>query len=163
MPLHLVVSATNKPGNQEAEVQMQQDARAAGIELEIKNYPASVLFAQDGPLYSGRYDLEWSIDTNGPDPDNQGNWSADFVPPRGANTAFLRDPEIAALSDAALRTFDRRRRAALYAREERRIHALVPAVFFYWETTVAAYDDDLHGYRPAEYITDNWNSWEWSM
>jgi peptide/nickel transport system substrate-binding protein len=162
-PLHLVVSATNKPGNEQAELQMQQDLRGAGVDLAIKNYPPSVLFAQDGPLYGGRFDLEWSIDTNGPDPDNQGNWSGDFVPPRGANTTFLRDPEITRLSDAAIRTFDRATRKALYQREEERIHALVPAVFFYWETTAAAYNDDLHGYRPAEYITDNWNSWEWSI
>lgn len=161
--LHLVISATNKPGNEQAEVQMQQELRAVGIELSIKNYPGSVLFAQNGPLYGGTYDLEWSIDTNGPDPDNQGNWSGDFVPPKGANTSFLRDAVITQTSDAALRTFDRATRKALYQREEARIHELVPVVFFYWQTQVAAYDDDLHGYRPAEYITDNWNSYEWTI
>jgi len=162
-PLALTISATNKPGNQEAEVQMQQELRAVGIELTIKNYPASLLFAQNGPLYGGTYDLEWSIDTNAPDPDNQGNWSGDFIPPKGANTSFLRDPVITQTTDAAIRTFDRAKRKALYQREETRIHELVPAVFFYWQTQVAAYNDDLHGYAPAEYITDNWNSWEWSI
>jgi len=163
VPLRLVISATNKPGNEQAEVQMQQELRAVGIELAIKNYPGSVLFAQNGPLYGGTYDLEWSIDTNGPDPDNQGNWSADFIPPKGANTSFLRDAIITQTADAALRTFDRARRKALYQREETRIHELVPVVFFYWQTAVAAYNDDLHGYRPAEYITDNWNSYEWTI
>ncbi len=161
--LRLVLSATNKPGNEQAEVQMQQALRAVGIELIIKNYPGSVLFAQNGPLYGGTYDLEWSIDTNGPDPDNQGDWSADFIPPKGANTSFLRDATITQTSEAALRTFDRTARKALYQREETRIHELVPAIFFYWQTQIAAYNDDLHGYRPAEYITDNWNSYEWTM
>jgi len=161
--LHLVISATTKPGNEQAEVQMLQALRDVGIDLEIKNYPASVLFAQDGPLYSGTYDLEWSIDTNAPDPDNQGSWSADFVPPKGANTSFLRDPLITQTSDAAIRTFDRARRKALYQREETRIHELVPVVFLYWETRVVAYDEDLRSYRPAEYITDNWNSWQWTI
>ncbi len=162
-PLGLTISATHKPGNEEAEVQMQQQLRGLGLALTIKNYPASFLFAQTGPLYSGTYDLEWSIDTNGPDPDNQGSWSGDFVPPKGANTSFLRDPEITALSDAALRTFDRAKRKALYQREETRIHELVPTVFFYWERTLAAYNADLRNYEPAEYITDNWNSWEWQI
>ncbi|GAC1443572.1 MAG: peptide ABC transporter substrate-binding protein [Vulcanimicrobiaceae bacterium] len=162
-PLALTISATNKPGNEQAEVQMQQQLRAVGIELTIKNYPASLLFAQNGPLYGGTYDLEWSISTNGPDPDNQGDWSADFIPPKGANTSFLRDAIVTQTSDAAIRTFDRAKRKALYQREETRIHELVPTVFFYWQTQVAAYNDDLHGYRPAEYITDNWNSWEWSV
>ncbi len=162
-PLRLTISATNKPGNEQAEVQMQQEVRALGIDLRIKNFPASYLFAQDGPLYGGRYDLEWSIDTNGPDPDNQGNWSGDFIPPRGANTSFIKDPVIDRTSDAAIRTFDRAKRKALYQVEEERIHELVPAVFFYWENARAAYNSDLHGYKPAEYITDNWNSWEWSI
>jgi peptide/nickel transport system substrate-binding protein len=161
--LRFTISATNKPGNEQAELEMQQMLRAVGIELTIKNYLPSVLFAQDGPLYSGRYDLEWSIDTNGPDPDNQGSWSGDFVPPRGANTTFLRDPVLTATSDAAIRTFDRAARKALYQREESRIHELVPAVFLYWQTAVAAYNDDLRNYKPAEYITDNWNSWEWTI
>jgi peptide/nickel transport system substrate-binding protein len=163
VPLALTISATNKPGNEQAEVQMQQQVRPLGVALSIKNYPASYLFAETGPLYSGTYDLEWSIDTNGPDPDNQGSWSGDFVPPRGANTSFLRDPEITQLSDAALRTFDRTKRKALYQREEERIHALVPTVFFYWENAVAAYNSDLKNYKPAQYITDNWNSWEWDI
>ena len=162
-PLALVISATNRPGNEEAEVFMQQALHASGIALSIKNYPASRLFAQDGPLYGGTYDLEWSIDTNGPDPDNQGNWSADFIPPRGANTSFLRDPIITETSDAAIRTFDRAKRKALYQREEERIHELVPTVFFYWENARAAYNSDLQNYKPAEYITDNWNSWEWDI
>jgi peptide/nickel transport system substrate-binding protein len=163
VPLRFVISASTKPGNEQAEVQMQQAARALGIELSIKNYPSSVLFAADGPLYTGRYDMEWSIDTDGPDPDNQGSWSGDFLPPHGVNTTYLRDPVITQAAAAALLTFDHAKRKALYQREESRIHALVPAVFLYWETGVAAYNDDLRGYRPAEYITDNWNSWEWQI
>ncbi len=108
VPLDLEINATNKPGNADAEVQMQQALRSVGIALAVKNYPASLLFAQNGPLYTGRYDMEWSIDTNGPDPDNEGNWSARFIPPRGANTSFLRDPIVTRTSDAAIRTFDRR-------------------------------------------------------
>jgi peptide/nickel transport system substrate-binding protein len=161
--LRFVIDATTKPGNELAEIQMQQELATIGIALTIKNYPASVLFAQDGPLYTGRYDLEWSIDTNGPDPDNAGNWSGDFVPPHGANTSFLKDPTITETSDAAIRTFDRAKRKALYQREETRIHELVPAVFLYWQERLVAYNDDLRGYRPAEYITDNWNAWQWSI
>jgi ABC-type transport system substrate-binding protein len=66
-------------------------------------------------------------------------------------------------SDAAIRTFDRAKRKALYQIEETRIHELVPVVFLYWEVRVIGYNDDLHGYKPAEYITDNWNAWQWSI
>ena len=162
-PLTLTISSSNAPGNEQAEVVMQQELKAIGVALSIKNYPSSLLFAQGGPLYGGKYDLEWSIETNGPDPDNQGSWSADFLPPHGANTSFLRDPVLTKVSDEAIRTFDRKRRKALYQKEEERIHALVPVIFFYWERTTTAYNNDLRNYKPAEYITDYWNSWEWEI
>jgi peptide/nickel transport system substrate-binding protein len=163
-PLALTISATNKPGNEQAEVQMQQGLRAVGIDLSIKNYAASLLFAQNGPLYSGTYDLSWSIDTNGPEVDNAGNWSGHYLPPHGANTSFLDDPVITQTSEAALQTFDRARRKTLYAREEERIHELVPAVFLYWEVSYVAYNSDLRHYIPAEYdMAGVWNSYEWAI
>jgi peptide/nickel transport system substrate-binding protein len=164
VPLGIDVSTTpSKPANVQAEVLMQQELRTAGIDLRIKNYPTSLLFAQDGPLYGGRYDLSLTIDTNAPDPDNEGEWSGAFVPPHGANTTFLNDPVITATSHAAARTFDRAQRKRLYAREEARIHELVPAIFLYWQIAYAAYNSDLKHYRAAQYLSSNWNAWEWSF
>lgn len=164
-PLSLVISTgTNRPANEQAEVQMQQQLREVGIELSIKNYPVSLLFAQNGPLYSGRYDMSWSVDTNGPEPDNSGLWSGHFIPPHGANTSFLNDPIITQTSEDALKTFDRAKRKALYQREEERIHEMVPAVFLYWENSTVAYNSDLKRYQPAEYdMAGLWNSYEWEI
>ncbi len=156
-------TGTNKPANERAEVQIQQALRPLGIDVVIKNYPVSYLFAQTGPLYGGTYDMSWSVDTNGPDPDNQALWSGDFIPPHGANTSFYADPVITQTSEAAIRTYDRAKRKALYQREEERIHDLTLAVFIYWENATSAYNSDLHNYRPAQYITDDWNSWEWEI
>jgi len=164
VPLAIDISTTpSKPANVQAEVVMQQELRAAGISLQVRNYPTSLLFAQDGPLYSGRYDLSLTIDTNAPDPDNEGAWSGAFIPPHGTNTTFLNDPVITATSHAAARTFDRATRKALYAREEARIHELVPTVFLYWQIAYAAYNSDLKHYRAAQYLSSNWNAWEWSF
>ncbi|MGA2396073.1 MAG: peptide ABC transporter substrate-binding protein [Candidatus Lustribacter sp.] len=164
VPLDIDISTTpSKPANVQAEVVMQQELHAAGIELRIKNYPTSLLFAQDGPLYGGRYDLSMTIDTHAPDPDNEGEWSGAFIPPHGTNTSFLNDPVISATSHAAARTFDRAARKALYAREEERIHELVPAVFLYWQIAYAVYNSDLKHYRAAQYLSSNWNAWQWSF
>ncbi len=161
--LALDVSTTvSKASNIQAEVQMQQQLLAAGIVLTVKNYPTSLLFAQNGPLYTGRYDLSLSIATNLPDPDNEGSWSGAFIPPHGANTSFLADPIITDTSRRAARTFDRTVRRALYQREEERIHELVPAVFLYWQVAYAAVNSDLKHYRAAQYISSNWNAWEWT-
>jgi peptide/nickel transport system substrate-binding protein len=161
--LSVAISTTPaKPANVQAEVQMQQELRAAGIDLRVKNYPTSLLFAQDGPLYGGRYDLSLTIDTGAPDPDNEGAWSGAFIPPHGANTSFLDDAVLTATSHAAARTFDRVARAALYAREEARIHELVPAVFLYWQVAAAVVNGDLRHYHAARFLSSNVDAWRWS-
>ncbi len=158
-----ISTTTAKQSNVQAEVQMQRDLRTVGIDLTIKNYPTSYLFAQNGPLYGGTYDLSLTIETLLPDPDNEGDWSAAFIPPKGANTSFLADPVLTQTSHEAAHVVDRARRRALYQRQQERIHELVPAVFLYWQIAYAAYNSDLKNYKPAQYISSNWNSWAWTF
>lgn len=159
---HLTISANNAArSNEQAELVMQQMLKPLGIELDIRNYPSNVMFAQNGPLYTGKYDIEWSVDTNGPDPDNSGSWHSQYIPPNGANTSWLSDPVIDQTSAAAAATFDQNKRKALYQREEERIHELVPTVFFYWETAYYGVNSDVVNYKPGAFLTDTWNAWEW--
>ncbi|MDQ6932534.1 MAG: peptide ABC transporter substrate-binding protein [Candidatus Eremiobacteraeota bacterium] len=162
--MHLTISTgTNKQANVQAEVQIQQALKNIGIDLAIRNYPVSFLFAQNGPLYTGKFYLSWSLDINAADPDNAGNWNSKFIPPHGANTAWLRDPIVDQTSDAAIQTFDRRKRKALYQKEEERLHQLVPAVFLYWANAYSAHNSDLKNYKQAPYVANNWNSWQWEI
>lgn len=164
VPLRLTIYATTgHQENSESQLLIQSMLRAIGIDVVIRNYPGSYLFATDGPLYTGRYDMEWSIETNGPDPDNSGSWNGAFIPPRGANTSWLNDPIVNATSAAAASTFDPTVRKALYQREEERVRSLVPAVFFSWETDYTAVNDDLKNYIPAAFIGDTWNAWQWRI
>ncbi len=154
---------TEKQENQQAEVQVQSQLRPYGIDVTIRNYPTSLLFAQNGPLYQGHYDLEWSIETNGPDPDNRGLWNSKFIPPNGANTSWLKDPVVDRTSELANGTFELATRKKYYQQEEERIHQLVPAQFFYWENEYTATNSDLKNFKPAAFIQDTWNSWEWEI
>lgn len=162
LQLSISTNTDNQPNNQ-AEVQIQSALKPLGIDIQIRNYPTSLLFAQDGPLYTGKYDLEWSVATNAPDPDNSGNWNSKYIPPHGGNTAWLNDPIVDQTSDAALLTYDHAKRKALYQREEEEIHKAVPAVFFYWENSYTAVNSDLKNYKPAAFIADMWNCWEWTI
>jgi peptide/nickel transport system substrate-binding protein len=162
--MRLTISATiGHQENEQSEVLMQSMLKAFGVDLQIRNYPANLMFAQNGPLYTGKYDLEWSIETNGPDPDNAGSWNGAFIPPKGANTSWLDDPIVNATSTAAERTFDQARRKALYQREEERLRQLVPAVVFTWETGYTAMNADVKNFIPAAFIADTWNAWEWNV
>jgi peptide/nickel transport system substrate-binding protein len=158
-----IYATTGHQENTESQVLIQAMLRGVGIDVLVRNYPGSYLFAMNGPLYGGRYDLEWSIETNGPDPDNSGSWAGQFIPPGGANTSWLNDPVVNATSLAAASTFNQNARKTLYQREEERLRELVPAVFFSWETDYTAVNDDLKNYQPAAFIGDTWNAWQWTI
>jgi peptide/nickel transport system substrate-binding protein len=158
-----VSTTPSKPANVQAEVQMQQQLKDLGIKLEIKNYPTSLLFAREGPIYTGKFDSSFTINTNGPDPDNEGLWSGKFIPPHGANTSWLNDPVLTRDSHAALLTFDRTKRKAYYQEMAERIHELVPVVYLYWQNSFTAVNSDMKNWKPASYISNYWNCWEWTI
>jgi peptide/nickel transport system substrate-binding protein len=162
--LQLALYATSgHEENTQSQVMIQAMLRPVGIDVAVRNYPGSYLFAMDGPLYTGKYDLEWSVETNGPDPDNSGEWNGAFIPPNGANTSWLDDPVVNATSAAAAATFDQAQRKALYQREEERLRELLPAVVVSWQTSVTALNSDVKGYVPAAFLADSWNAWQWSI
>ncbi len=164
VPLAFTVSTTvSKPANIQAELQMAQDLQAVGVHLEAKNYQTSLLFAQTGPIYTGRYDSEFTIETQGPDPDNEALWSGKMIPPHGPNASWLNDPLLTQLSHDANLTMDRAQRRALYQRQAERIDALTPAVYLYWQNSFTAVNSDLKNWKPASYISDFWNCWEWTI
>ena len=164
LAMHLTIYATT--GHQENTESQVLDAihaargrhRRGGAQL-----PRQLSLRAERPALRRHVRPRWSIDTNGPDPDNSGDWSGAFIPPNGANTSLLNDPIINATSAAAARTFDRATRKALYQREEERIHELVPAVFFTWRTSYTAINADVKNYVPAAFIGDTWNAWQWKI
>lgn len=158
-----IYATTGHQENTESQLLIQSMLRAVGIDVAIRNYPGSYLFAMNGPLYTGKYDLEWSIETNGPDPDNSGSWNVAFIPPRGANTSWLDDPIVNATSAAAAGTFDVALRKRLYQREAERLRTVVPAIFFSWRMNYTAMNSDLKNYVPAAFIGDTWNAWAWRI
>jgi peptide/nickel transport system substrate-binding protein len=164
MPLALTIMSSNtKPVSMQAELQIAADLEPLGIEIHPKNLPVSYLFAQNGPLYTGKYQLSWTADTRGPDPDNAANWMSSAQPPNGGNTDFLHDATIDDLAVRARQTFDLGQRAALYQKEEERLHQLAPSYIFSWQRATIAYTDRLQGVRPAAFYSNFWNSWQWHL
>lgn len=164
LSMHLTLtSQANQEENERAEVVIQSMLKGLGIDVSIHNYPSNLLFAQNGPIYSGKYDLEWSQEINGADPDDSGSWNSHFIPPNGANTSWLRDPIVDQTSTAAASTFDQNARKAIYQKEEARIRELNPAIFAFWKDSYFGVNSDLKNYKPAAFIADEWNAWEWKI
>ena len=162
--LALSISSTtdNRP-NESAEALMVDELKAVGIDLSIKNYAGTVLFAEDGPLYGDRYDMSWIIDFNGADPDNLAKWGCQYFPPHGANTDFYCNPTVDRLLRDAQRTYDQAARRRDYERAWRILLDEVPAEIIYWNKVVTAANADFRNFKPSPLVTDYWNAWEWEI
>jgi peptide/nickel transport system substrate-binding protein len=158
-----IAATTDNEVNEHAELLIQSMLQQLGIGIAIHNYPANLLFAQNGPIYTGKYDMEWSQAINGADPDDSGSWNSGMIPPHGANTTWLRDPIVDETSTAAAGTFDQNARKALYQKEAARIRQLNPSIFAFWLEATYAYNSDLKNFKPAAFIADSWNAWEWQI
>jgi len=164
LAMRLMISATTDNDiNIRAELLIQSMLQPLGIAVAVHNYPPNLLFAQNGPIYSGKYDMEWSQAINGSDPDDSGSWNSHFIPPNGADTSWLRDPIVDATSEAAASTFDPAKRKALYQKEAARIRELNPAIFAFWRENYYGYNSDLKHFEPAAFIADEWNAWQWQI
>ncbi len=162
LTLEISTAADNRAGAA-AEALIAQELKDVGIELIVKNYAGSILFAEDGPLYGGKYDMAWIVDTEGTDPDNLGKWGCDYWPHKGANTNFYCNRGVDGyLRDAQL-SFDQTRRRHDYEMAWRIMLDEAPALMIYWDDSIVAANSDLHNYKPAPVITDFWNAWEWEI
>ena len=153
---------------EKAEELIQQDLRAVGIALDVRNYPANVLFATyalGGVLNRGHFDLAlfaWFYTV--PDPDTLTNTIGPTeLPPAGQNDTFYVDPDIGRWQHAAQIRYDRAARRPYYWKIQERIHEAVPEHAIVWRSTIDVVNSDLRNFKPAPAVSDFWNSWEWDI
>jgi peptide/nickel transport system substrate-binding protein len=158
-----ISTATDNRPNAGAEALVAQELKSVGIELSIKNYAGPVLFAENGPLYGGKYDMSWIVNTEGVDPDNIANWGCEWFPPHGSNTNFYCNRTVDNYLNDARRTYDPARRRHDYKEAWRIMLDEVPAVVIYWDRIVIAANSDLKNFKPSPVISDYWNAWEWEI
>jgi len=162
--LSLTIStASSNLLNEDAEQLIAGDLKSVGIDLTAKNYSGAVLFAPDGPIYDGRYDMAWIVNTEGSDPDNLVVWGCDYMPHHGANTLFYCNRKVDAYLKDAQVNYDHARRRADYAAAWKILLDEAPEIMIYWDYNVIGYNSDLKNFKPAPVITDYWNAWEWRI
>ena len=163
----VVISTVAGIGEREAtEVLMQQQLRAVGIALEVKNYPASLFFSAasaGGIINSGKFDLALSAWAKGPEVDDEATIGPNRIPPAGGNDSFYRDPVIGAALAHAGAAYERSVRRPFYYAIQRRERSEVPFYTLIWLDLVMAFDDDLHGVEPTNGASEFWNAWQWSI
>jgi peptide/nickel transport system substrate-binding protein len=162
--LALTISSTtdNRP-NAAAEQLASQELKEIGVDLGVKNYAGAVLFAPTGPLYGGKYDLSWTVATEGTDPDDLALWGCDYWPPHGVNTEFYCNRQVDAYLRDAQHNYDQARRRRDYREAWKIMLAEVPALMIYWDDSVSAINSDFKNFKPSPVVTDYWNAWEWEI
>jgi peptide/nickel transport system substrate-binding protein len=142
----------------------QADMRRLGVDIEVKTYPTSLLFAAKGAggiVNNGKFDVLWTGWIGGVDPDDDTLWACDQMPPQGYNLSQYCDPRIDAQERIALTSYDPDVRRAAYWRIQSLLDEDVPVDFLFWTHLHDAVRDDLQGYAPAPAVTSFSNPWEW--
>lgn len=146
-------------------VQIQSDLRAVGIDVPIKTYTYSMLYAtkaQGGILNNGKFDLtEWSW-VAGADPDDSSQWMCNMAPPAGNNNAHYCNPQLDAAERAALSTVDRAKRKKAYATIQRLLLQDAPAAFEFYSRLRYAINPNLQNFKPNG-PSEGWNAYEWNL
>ena len=162
-PLELTYSTTSgNPGREETEQIMQQELDQIGVRLNIRNYPATVLFGDI--LYHGKFQLAEFQPTGGPDPllriaraD-----SCHAFPPEGANYGFWCDPRVDRLLTQNAASSSRATRKKIFRQIAQIESEQMPYLYLYSLKAIVA-TSQLHGYEPNPYGQPAWNSEMWSV
>jgi peptide/nickel transport system substrate-binding protein len=162
-PLDLLFVVPAAGDEQAFAVQIQAMLAQIGARVTIKTFPYKGIFAYDGPIVQGRFDLSFYGNTLNYDPDSTSLLGCHAFVPIGENESRFCDPAVDALERAGLATDDPAKRAAIYRAIGRRVHDAVPYLPLYLRRRIAIYNDDLHGYEPAPIAAPWWNAWRWTI
>ncbi len=119
-PLHLeLVSFTGSSTADDTEVFVQQAWRQIGVDVSIKNFSSSQLYATlgaGGIEQSGKFDVAFENWANGTDPDDSILVRCDMAPPAGWNIYHLCSRDLDRAESIAMQSYDRRTRKAMYGK-----------------------------------------------
>jgi len=168
VPLSLTITTVaGVTSRAKAEERIQQDLRHIGIDLEVHNAEANMLFAtygMGGMFARGKFDIglyAWSYTV--PEPDNTQTLGPDQVPPNGQNYTFCKDALIGEYQKAARTNYDRAVRRAYLVKMQEREYDIVPRHTIIWRANIDAVNTDMKNFKPAPAVSDFWNAWEWSI
>ncbi|MBV8639625.1 MAG: peptide ABC transporter substrate-binding protein [Candidatus Eremiobacteraeota bacterium] len=165
--LEFVLTTINESVNfRTIETVLQREWRDVGIQADVKNVPATMLFANDessGILRSGNYDVAIFSWFALPDPDDNSIYTSSSIVPHGQNSLFWRNRKVDAAEHDALSTIDARRRKADYKVVQQQFAHDVPSIVLYYYRATYLYNSDLKGFSASPTGTTFWNPWNYSI
>jgi peptide/nickel transport system substrate-binding protein len=164
LTLRLVTNTSNAT-RRAGVVQIQAMLRQLGIDVEIKPYLGSLLFAtmaMGGILQNGKFDLAWTGWVAGIDPDNSSSFLCEKQPPHGNNETHICNQALDDAERSALDQFDIPTRKAAYARIESVLSRQEPQVVLWWPQPLQPVNPDFQGFAPNP-VVESWNAYQWDI
>lgn len=164
-PLQLVMAGpTGNATQNTAQIVMQQEWRALGADVSIKNYPNNVLYALgSGVEQSGKFDISYEGWTESIDPDQFQLYGCALAPPAGWNVYHYCNPMLDRAEAIARTSYDKADRKRAYERIQAAIVEDLPFYVLWFDQDQDVVNSDLRGYRPGKTNSTFWNVWEWSI
>ena len=150
-------------------VQIQSMLKEAGIDAQIKTYPANLLFAtygQGGIMTTGKFDLAVTGWIAGFDPDDHSLFASDQIPkpghPDGVNYTRYQNAEMDAAQQDALSSYDEGVRKKAYSRIQKLLARDVPEDFIWFPRQAQPINPEFKGFAPNP-VNEAWNAYEWEI
>ncbi|HEX5274123.1 MAG TPA: peptide ABC transporter substrate-binding protein [Candidatus Rubrimentiphilum sp.] len=164
LTLQLTIGAGSQTANQIA-VELQSDLRQVGVDLAIKTYSYSLLYAtaaMGGIQQTGKFDMTLQVWVSGADPDDSSQWMCKQASPAGNNISRYCSAAFDNAEKTALTHFDRATRKRAYALTQQLLVKDAPATFEYYPQARYAMNPALQNFSPNG-ISEGWNAYLWSL
>jgi len=155
MRMHLTLKIQNLEFPRLQGAVIQQNLRAVGVELDVRSYEFSTLFADVLNGNFQMYTLQW-VGGAASDPDILRRvFHSNQIPPAGFNRGHFIDARVDALLDEAARTTDEAARKRLFGEAQRAIAEQAPYICLWTKINNVIGQRTLEGMRVTP-IADYW-------
>ncbi len=156
-------TTAGNPVREQAQQYLQQTWREAGIDMQIENMPAAVIW---GDYFNqSQYDSVMVGWTNPPDPDGTSRFHSAYIPAQGGggqNTMQYKNPELDALWEAGVAELDQEARAEIYQQAQQIMRDDLAYLPIFQYVFIEGTKEGLENYKQNAFVVSNqWNIYEW--
>jgi peptide/nickel transport system substrate-binding protein len=155
-------TAGNKVREQ-AQQYLQQTWKEAGVDMQINNMPAAVIWGDYFNL--SQYDSVMVGWTNPPDPDGTSRFHSAYIPAQGGggqNTMQYKNPDLDKLWEAGVKELDQDKRASIYQQAQQILRDDLAYLPIFQYASIEGTKAGLENYKQNAFVVSNvWNVFEW--
>ncbi|MDQ2654307.1 MAG: peptide ABC transporter substrate-binding protein [Chloroflexota bacterium] len=155
-------TAGNKVREQ-AQQYLQQTWKEAGIDMQINNMPAAVIWGDFFNL--SEYDTVMIGFGHPPDPDGTSRFHSGYIPAQGGagqNTMQYKNPDLDALWEAGVVEVDPARRVEIYKEAQQILRDDLAYLPIFQYALIEGTKAGLQNYKQSPFVVSNmWNVFEW--